>query len=82
MAIKTIPLNRLEMDLQQTLNNCAESGEPIVVELPDHRLLAIHPLDSTEDDSLIDDLLTTDPKFRELVAKSQKSPRKPFLENP
>lgn len=27
MAIKTIPLSRLEADLAKTLNECAETGE-------------------------------------------------------
>jgi hypothetical protein len=78
MAIKTIPLSRLEMDLKKTLNECAESGETVVVEMPDQRLLAIHSLDPHEDDSLIDELLASNPKFRALVAKSKASPRKPF----
>jgi hypothetical protein len=78
MAIKTIPLSRLETDLQKTLNECAQSGETIVVEMPDHRLLAIQSLDPNEDDSLIDELLASDPKFQALVARSKASPRKPF----
>ena len=78
MAIKTIPLSRLEMDLKKTLIECAESGETIVVEMPDQRLLAIHLLDPHEEDSLIDELLASNPKFRALVAKSKASPRKPF----
>jgi hypothetical protein len=79
MAIKTIPLSRLETDLEKTLNECAESGQTLVVEMPDHRLLAIQPLDPQEDDTLMDDLLASNPKFQELVEKSKRSPRKPFL---
>jgi hypothetical protein len=78
MAIKTIPLSRLETDLKKTLNECAESGETIVVEMPDQRLLAIQSLEPQEDDSLIEELLASNPKFQELVAKSKVSPRKPF----
>jgi hypothetical protein len=78
MAIKTIPLSRLETDLQETLSRCADSGETIVVELPDQRLVAIHGLEPDEDDSLIDDLLATNPKFQAMAAKSKASPRKPF----
>lgn len=78
MAIKTIPLSRLEADLTNTLNECADSGEVVVVELPDRRLLAIHSLDPGEDDSLVDELLSSNPRFRELVAKSNASPRKTF----
>ena len=78
MAIKTISLSRLETDLKKTLNECAESGETVVVEMPDQRLLAIQSLDPHEDDSLIDELITSNPKFQALVAKSKASPRKPF----
>jgi hypothetical protein len=78
MAIKTIPLSRLETDLRQTLNECAESGETVVVEMPDQRLLAIQRLDPNEDDSLMDELLASNSKFQALVAKSKASPRKPF----
>jgi len=76
--MKTIPLNRLETELTQTLNDCMESGETIVVEMPGERLLAIQPLDPSEDDSLIDNLLATNPKFRAMVEKSKAGPRKPF----
>jgi hypothetical protein len=78
MAIKTIPLSRLEAALAKTLTECAESGETVVVEMPDQRLLAIQPLDPREDDSLIDDLLASNPKFQALVAKSKASARKAF----
>lgn len=78
MAIKTIPLSRLEMELEKTLSECAESGETVVVEMPDQRLLAIQSLDPQEDDSLIDELLASDPKFQALVTRSKASPRKPF----
>jgi hypothetical protein len=79
MAIKTIPLSRLETDLRQTLNECLDSGETLVVELPDQRLVAIQPLEPSEDDDLLDELLASNPKFQELVAKSKGSPRKPSL---
>lgn len=78
MAIKTIPLSRLEMELEQTLHACTESGEMVVVEMPDRRLVAIQALEPGEDDALMDDLLASDPKFRALVAKSKAGPRKPF----
>lgn len=48
MAIKTIPLSRLETELKKTLNECVESGETVVVEMPDQRLLAIQLLDPIE----------------------------------
>lgn len=78
MAIKTIPLSRLETDLKKTLDECTQSGQTLVVEMPDHRLLAIQSLDPNEDDSLMDELLASNQKFQALVAKSKASPRKPF----
>ena len=79
MAIKTIPLSRLEADLKGTLNECAESGQTLVVEMPDQRLLAIQALDPQEDDTLMDELLAANPKFQALVAKSKATARKPFV---
>ena len=78
MAIKTIPLSKLEADPSGTLNECADSGEAMVVQLPDQRLVALQPLDSSEDDALTSELLQSDPAFKALVAKSKASPRKPF----
>ena len=79
MAIKTIPLSRLETDLKATLTECAQSGQTLIVEMPDQLLLAIQSLDPQEEDTLMDELLAADPKFQELVEKSKDSPRKPFL---
>ena len=83
MDIKTVPLSRLETNLQATLPECADSGQAVVVKLPDDRLIAIQALEAAEDDSLVDDLLVDDllesnPEFRTLVAKSKAGPRKPF----
>jgi hypothetical protein len=78
MAIKTIPLSRLEAELKKTLSECAESGEIVVVEMPDQRLLAIQTLEPREDDTLMDELLASNPKFQALVKTSKASPRKPF----
>jgi hypothetical protein len=71
-------LSRLETDLEGTLNECAESGETVVVEMPDQRLLAIQSLEPQEDDPLMDELLASNPQFQALVAKSKASPRRPF----
>jgi hypothetical protein len=78
MGIKTISLSRLGTDLEKTLSECAESGQTLVVELPDRRLLAIQSLDPDEDDALMDELLASDPKFQALVAKSKAGRRRPF----
>jgi hypothetical protein len=82
MGIKTIPLSRLEASLRETLNECADTGQALVVELPDRRLVAIQALEPSEDDSLVDELLASNPEFRALVAKSKASPRKPFGAGP
>lgn len=76
--MKTIPLSHLAAHLSQTLTECAESGETLVVELPDQRLLAIQSLDTQADDELVDELLATNPRFRRMVAESKASPRKAF----
>lgn len=81
MATEAIPLSRLAANLQATLSECADTGRAVVVELPDHRLVAIHPLDAADDD-LTDDLLASNAAFRALVAESAASPRKPFLPAP
>jgi len=78
MAIETIPLSRLEANFRETLDECADSGRPIVVELPDQRLLAIQALEPTTDDDLTDELLQSSAEFQALVKKSAASPRKPF----
>ncbi len=78
MDIKTIPLSLLEADPRGTLNECADSGSTLVVELSDQRFVAIQPLDPSEDDDLINELLASNSSFRALVAKSKASPRKPF----
>jgi len=79
MDIKTIPLSRLEADPRQTLNDCADSGLPVLVELPDHRLVALQPLSPTDNESLIDELIASDPAFQALVAKSKSGARRPFV---
>ena len=78
MDIKTIPLNRLKTNLQATLVECADSGQAVVVTLPDRRLIVIQSLETAEDDSLVDDLLESNSEFQSLVAKSKASARKPF----
>jgi hypothetical protein len=62
------------------MNQCADSGQMLVIELPDHRLIAVQPLDpADENDDLVNELLETNPAFQALVAKSKASKRKPFL---
>jgi len=78
VAIKTIPLSRLETELRQTLSDCADSGSTVVVELPGKRFVSIQALEPDEDDDLTDYLLETNPSFRELLERSKASPRKPF----
>jgi hypothetical protein len=79
MPIKTIPLSSLEANLRTTLNECAESGDTIVVELPNEKFVAFQSLEPTADDSLIDELIASNPAFRDMMARSKASPRKAFM---
>ena len=82
MDIKTFSLNHLETNLRGTLSECADTGSVMVVELPDQRLIAIQSLDATEDDDLVNQLVASNPAFREMVAKSKAGPSKPFALGP
>ena len=79
MDIKVIPLSELQTDAPELLTKCCDSGQPVVVELPDHRLVTIQSLDTDdEDDSLVSDLIETNAAFRALLEKSRVAARKPF----
>jgi hypothetical protein len=78
MSIKLIPLSRLEADPRRTLTECLDSGDALVVELPDHRLVSIQGLEPDEDDDLVDLLIESNTAFRALVEKSKASPQEPF----
>lgn len=41
MDIAMIPLSQLQTDSRSLLSECCSTGRPIMVELPDHRLVAI-----------------------------------------
>jgi hypothetical protein len=80
MDIEVIPLSQLQTDTPGLLTRCCDSGQPVVVEMPDHRFVAIQPLDADdEEDTVISDLIETNVDFRALVEKSAASPRKPFV---
>lgn len=49
-----------------------------ITEDVDRQLRSLPALDLHEDDSLIDELLASNPKFQALVSKSKASGRKPF----
>ena len=78
MVIK-IPFHRLETETEKTLNECADSGETVIVEMPDGRLLTIQSLEPGADDDLANELLASNPEFQALVAKSIAGSRKPFV---
>ncbi len=79
MSTKVIPMSRFEATAAATLVASADSGEAIVVELADGRLMAIQPLDPTDDDdTLVSDLIEHNPAFRALVARAKAEPRRPF----
>jgi hypothetical protein len=76
MATKIIPLHELTAHTEQYLKDCVESGETLVVELPDRRRVTMSPFDP--DDDLVNDLIEHNAEFQALLAKSAASPRKPF----
>lgn len=78
MAIKTIPLTQLATNPLAILSECADTGQPCVVELPDQRFVSIQALEPTDDDDLTSELLATNVAFQALVARAKSGHRKPF----
>jgi hypothetical protein len=76
MDTRIISLSDLQADLEGVLGRCYDSGEPLVVELPDRGLVAIQPVDAEDD--LANNLIEHNPAFRELLSKSLASGREPF----
>jgi hypothetical protein len=76
MDTRIIPLSDFRADPERILRECYDSGQPLVVQLPDRGLVSIRPVD--EEDDLIDRLIEHDPAFRELLARSLASPTEPF----
>jgi len=77
MDTKVIPLRELQSDTEGYLLRCWETRQSLVVELPNHQLVSIQPLE--DDDDLVNNLIEHNPEFRELLAKSLASPRQPFV---
>ena len=77
MSTKVITLKELTANTEALLRDCYESGQPVVVELSDHRRVTVWPYD--EDDDLVDRLIETNADFRALLAKSKASGRMPFI---
>jgi hypothetical protein len=76
MDTKVIPLSDLQADPEGILRRCLDSGQTIVVELPEKGLVSIQPVDVGDD--LVDQLIKHNPAFRALLEKSLASPREPF----
>jgi hypothetical protein len=76
MDTKVIPLRDLQSDTEGYLQRCLETGESLIIQLPDSRFVAIQPLD--DDDDLVNELIEHNEAFRSLLAKSAASSRKPF----
>ena len=67
MNIEVIPLSELQTDTPGLLAKCCDSGQAVVVELPDHRLVAIQPLDIDDEDELERLVLAYSPKLRGIL---------------
>jgi hypothetical protein len=79
MDIEMIPLSQLQRNPHGLLSECCDTGRPLVVELPDHRLVAIQSIEPGDtDDSLVSDLLESNAAFRALIEESKASPLKDF----
>jgi hypothetical protein len=76
--IRTIPLRTLLQDPEKVLTESADSGVPVVVELPDHRRVALQPLAPEGPDDLLDVLIESNADFRAVLEASKASPREPF----
>jgi hypothetical protein len=76
MDTKVIPLSDLKADPEGVLRRCYDSGQPLVVELPDRGFVAIQAVEA--DDELVDELIAHNPAFREVLTRSLASPREPF----
>ena len=76
MDTKVIPLSDLQADPEGVLRRCYDSGESLVVKLPDRGLISIRAVE--EEDDLVNQLIEHNPAFRELLSKSIASPREPF----
>jgi hypothetical protein len=77
MDTKVIPLSDLQADTEGILSRCYDSRQSLVVELPNHGLVSIQPVES-DDDDLANDWIEHNPKFRALLEKSLASGREPF----
>jgi hypothetical protein len=76
MDTRVISLSELLADPEGVLNRCYQSGQPLVVKLPNHGLVSMQPVES--DDDLANDLIEHNPAFRALLEKSLASGREPF----
>jgi hypothetical protein len=76
MDTKVIPLSDLQADPEGVLSRCYDSGQSLVVELPNRGLISIQPVET--DDDFVNDLIAHNPAFRSLLEKSLASPREPF----
>jgi hypothetical protein len=76
MDTKVIPLTDLQADPEGVLSRCYDSGQPVVVELPNRGLISIQPVEP--DDDLVNELIEHNAAFRKLLSKSLASPREPF----
>ena len=79
MITKTVKFSDLKKRLRSILLRCAGSGESMIVELPRNQRVIIQRLVAEDEDLLVDDLIESNPAFRELLENSKKGPRKPFV---
>ncbi|MGC8640425.1 MAG: hypothetical protein ACP5XB_11175 [Isosphaeraceae bacterium] len=76
MDTKVIPLSDFQADPEGVLSRCFDTGQTVVIALPNRGLVSIQPVET--DDELVDELIEHNADFRELLIKSLASPREPF----
>ena len=76
MDTKVIPLSDLQADPEGVLSRCYDSGQSLVIELPNRGLISIQAVES--DDDPVNDLIEHNPAFRAILARSLASPREPY----
>src|SRR5687768_6287651 len=77
MDTPVISFHELQSDTEKHLRQCCDTGQTLVVELPDRREVSIEPVQP--DDDLVDELIATNPAFRAMLEKSAASLTKPFV---
>ena len=76
MDTKLITLSELQADPAGVLGRCVDTGEGLVVDLPNRGRVSIQPIEPG--DELIDELIAGNAAFRAMLERSLAGPREPL----